>query len=213
MRKQHLINGKHLSNPNLSVKSHVIVDKTLNVKAFALARPATVKVYTALNVFDKAMLVSLKAPSKENTFKKNTARTALEEALAEEMRAINFHYAGNVELMLTSGFEVSQAVPHQATEAPAAPEFIDLFVLPKEPGVVEFKIAKVDKCAEYVVEYREVIEGEDVQKWENVLSAAVGRVTHLKNVTQYEFRAAGVNTYTKKQDEYHFSIVSICTVQ
>ncbi len=212
MRDQHLIAGKRLSDAEFSVQVHVIVNNTLNVKTFALARPSTVKVYTALNAFDKSLLKTKEAPSKVHTLEKYTARTALEDALNEERNAINFHYAGNSELMLTSGFELSQTNRHQTNEPPKAPEFIDLFVYPKESGMVEFKIDRVAGVEAYVVEYRQVIKGEDTP-WQHVLSAATGRVTHLKSEMRYEFQAAGVNTYTKKQDEYHFSNISSCVVQ
>ncbi len=151
-------------------------------------------------------------PNGLNKQLRDEAKQAIDTLLRATLLAVNAEANGDLDRLVSSGFELNSA-KHTTQEAAAAPEFIDLFVYPKETGVVEFKIDKVDKMSDYLVKYRVARAGEPEGEWHSVLSTTAGRVTHLESIVQYEFRAAAINAYSKKHNEYNYSIISKCVVQ
>ncbi len=188
-----LIIGKTLTDPALSVLCHVVVSNTLNDKAFSLVRTATLKVYTALAAYDKALLKAQEAPSPARTLAKNEARTVLRVALKGEMNAINFHYAGDTELMMASGFEINQ---DQRRYIDINQPATNLSVFSRQPERVKWSCDRVLN-ANVIVRYRIVGSGNTYQMMFSNKSSGV--IRDLESGKKYEFEA--VNVSKREQDD------------
>ncbi len=203
-----VIRGKRLSDVNLSVHAHIVVDNTLNDKAFALARTMTVKVYTALAAYDKAMLKSKEGTSTALTFEKNTARKTLESALTAERQAINLYYAGNTELMLTSGFELNQVERGRIEiNQPAT----GLIVEGSQPTKVNWSCDNIKKT-QVIVRYRIVDSGNTYQKTFSNKNAGI--IYNLESGKKYEFEAVLISHRVQGDTQaYNWSQEKVWIVQ